>query len=172
MGKSDLFIKIHRPIIELAANIPSKENLILMGNHPHKLDPLLVSSLAPKITIVRNIDEKGSCYYKTINCDLNQKNMGNLSNLFIALIEENVLCIFPEGEINSSDELKPFQAGAMTLAIKSKSKVMPFAITGDYNLFSKDHLTIRVGESFDAEDMKEEELERYLKNKILELKKK
>ena len=98
--------------------------------------------------------------------------MGNLSNLFIALIENNVLCIFPEGEINDSDELKKFMKGAMTLAVRSKSKIMPFAITGSYNLFTKDRLTIRVGESFETEGMKEKELEGYLKNKILELKKK
>ena len=172
MGKSDLFIKIHRPIIELASSIPSEDNLILMGNHPHRLDPLLVSSLSPKMMVVKNDDEKGSSLYRSINCDLTKNSMGNLSNLFIALIENNVLCIFREGEINDSDELKKFMKGAMTLAVRSKSKIMPFAITGSYNLFTKDRLTIRVGESFETEGMKEKELEGYLKNKILELKKK
>ena len=62
--------------------------------------------------------------------------------------------------------------GAMTLAIRSKSKIMPFAITGSYNLFSNDRLTIRVGDAFEIEGMKEKELEKCLKNKILELKKK
>ena len=52
MGKSDLFIKIHRPIIELASSIPSEDNLILMGNHPHRLDPLLVSSFFIDLLIV------------------------------------------------------------------------------------------------------------------------
>ena len=86
MGKSDLFIKIHRPIIELASSIPSEDNLILMGNHPHRLDPLLVSSLSPKMMVVKNDDEKGSSLYRSINCDLTKTSMGNLSNLFIASV--------------------------------------------------------------------------------------
>ena len=71
-----------------------------------------------------------------------------------------------------SDELKPFVKGAMTLAIRSKAKIMPFYIGGSYNLFANDKLTIRVGESFVADSMKENELETCLKNKIYELKKK
>ena len=77
-----------------------------------------------------------------------------------------------EGNINSSDELNPFMKGAMTLATRSKAKIMPFYIDGSYNLFSKERLLIRVGESFIVDNMKEKELEECLKTKIYELKKK
>jgi 1-acyl-sn-glycerol-3-phosphate acyltransferase len=172
MGKCELFIKIHRPIIRLACEIPKNDNLILMGNHPHKLDPLLIKSIAPDVTFVKDDTMINSPMIKTIDCDLDSKYMGGLSNAFIALLEKNVLCIFPEGEINKEKELKPFVTGALTLAIRSKAKIMPFAITGSYNLFKGDRLTINVGNPFIPNNLNQVELATLLHEKIYELKKK
>ena len=172
MGKRDLFIKIHKPMIELANEIPSSDKLILMGNHPNKLDSLLISSLSSDITFVTNPNEKKSLLVKSLDCDLHSKNMGNLASLYIALLENNVLCIFPEGEINDSDELKPFMPGAMTLAVRSGAKIMPFAITGSYNIFKGDPLKINVGEPFIANIKNTDVFEKVLKKRIIDLKKK
>ena len=172
MGKCELFIKIHRPIIKLASEIPSNENLILMGNHPNKLDPMLINSVVSNVIFVKDDSLIKTRLIKTIDCDLKSKYMGSMAGAFITLIEKNILCIFPEGEINNEDELKPFVPGAMTLATKSKTNIIPFAITGSYNLIKGDKLKISFGDMFSAAGMNNEELEEYLKNKIYELKRK
>ncbi len=172
MGRKELFVKIHHPIIKLAHEIPSKDNLILMGNHPNKLDPLLLSCLSPNMTFVKQGRDIDYMLLKTVHCELEKTQLAGMSQAFISLLEQNVLCLFPEGEINDSDELKPFLPGSMVLAKRSKANIMPFAITGSYNLFKGDRLKINVGEPFVAENMEVDELEECLRNKIYELKKK
>lgn len=172
MGRRELFIKIHHPIIKLASKIPSKDNLILMGNHPNKLDPLLLSCLSPNIKFATQGKDKDYMFVKTVDCNLKSTQLAHMANAFISLLEQNVMCLFPEGEINSEEELKPFLPGALVLAKRSGAKIMPFAITGSYNLFKNDPLKINVGEPFIANTMDESELDNYLRNKIYELKKK
>ena len=172
MGRKELFIKIHRPIINLAREIPSRDNLILMGNHPNKLDPLLLSCLSPNMSFIRQGNNIDFMLLKTIDCDLNKTRTADISNAFISLLEQNVLCLFPEGEVNNSDELKPFLPGSLVLAKRSRADIMPFAITGSYNLFKGDRLRINVGEPFVADNMEIDELEECIRNKIYELKKK
>ena len=168
MGKNELFIKIHRPIIKLASEIPSKGNYILMGNHPNKNDPQLVASIAPNIIFIDQGNDFNYHGLKKINSNLKLENncVNNLRESFLALIEGNVLCAFPEGVLNNTDELEPFLIGTMDLAIRSRTTIIPFAITGDYNIFSKNNLTIETGLPFSACDMKKEELEKHLKNEI------
>ena len=172
MVRNDLFIKIHHPIIELAQEIPENDNLILMGNHPHKLDPMLINSIAPNVTFVRDEKMISSPVIKSIDCNLASTHMSGMSSAYIVLLENNVLCVFPEGEINNEEVVKPFLPGAMTLAIRSKSQIMPFAITGSYNLFKGDPLVIKFGKPFYAGDYTPLELATLLHEKIYELKKK
>ncbi len=172
MGRRELFIKIHRPIIKLASKIPSKDNLILMGNHPNKLDPLLLSCLSPDIRFATQEKDKAYRFVKTVDCNLTSTQLAHMANAFISLLEQNVMCLFPEGEINNEEELKEFLPGALVLAKRSGAKIMPFAITGSYNIFKKEPLRINVGEPFIPIGMNERELDTYLRNKIYELKKK
>lgn len=172
MVRNDLFIKIHHPIIELAQEIPENDNLILMGNHPHKLDPLLINRLSPNITFVSDKKDKYDLFVKKMICNLDSQYMGDYAPLFIAILENNIMCIFPEGDINNSDELKPFHKGAMMVALRSHAKIMPFAISGSYNLFQNDRLTLKVGEAFETYNMNEQDLSQHLKEKIYELKRK
>ena len=47
--------------------------------------------------------------------------------------------------------LLPFKYGAVSMAKKTNSKLVPFAITGDYKFRSK-NLTIRIGKPIDPEE--------------------
>lgn len=172
MGRRELFIKIHRPIIKLASKIPSNDNLILMGNHPNKLDPLLLSCLSPDIRFATQGKDRSYMFVKTVDCDLTSTQLAHMANAFISLLEQNVMCLFPEGEINNEEELKKFLPGALILAKRSGAKIMPFAITGSYNIFKREPLRINVGEPFIPTGMDERTLDTYLRNKIYELKKK
>ena len=172
MGRRELFIKIHRPIIKLASKIPSNDNLILMGNHPNKLDPLLLSCLSPDIRFATQGKDRSYMFVKTVDCDLTSTQLAHMANAFISLLEQNVMCLFPEGEINNEEELKKFLPGALILAKRSGAKIMPFAITGSYNIFKREPLRINVGKPFIPTGMDERTLDTYLRNKIYELKKK
>ena len=50
----------------------------------------------------------------------------------------NVLGIFPEGTINrTNDIIMPFKYGAVSFAKKTNVCIIPFAITGSYNIFKR-----------------------------------
>jgi 1-acyl-sn-glycerol-3-phosphate acyltransferase len=53
-----------------------------------------------------------------------------------ALKEEHVLGIFPEGTRSSNDEMC-FKPGVSMLAIKTKTKILPIYIEGNYRIFGK-----------------------------------
>ena len=94
----------------------------------------------------------------------------------LAVIEaENILKqggavgIFPEGTRNKTDqELLKFRHGAVAIAKKANSKIIPFAIRGKYKLFRKE-LVIEFGKPVDISKMEIEEANEYIKNQVLEL---
>ena len=60
-------------------------------------------------------------------------------------LENNkVVAIFPEGTIPKDKKLLPFKYGAVKLAKDTGASIIPFAITGDYKLFSH-NLKIKFG---------------------------
>ena len=78
--------------------------------------------------------------------------------------------IFPEGTRNRTDQfLLPFKFGAVSMAQKTKAKIVPFAITGEYKFRSK-NLTVRFGEAFEIGDIPLEKANEKLTNVIASLK--
>lgn len=73
------------------------------------------------------------------------------------LENEKVIGIFPEGTRNKTQELLlPFKFGAVSLAQKTDSYIVPFAITREYKFRSK-NLKITYGKQFKVNDMTLEE---------------
>lgn len=65
--------------------------------------------------------------------------------------------LFPEGTRNKTDKkLLPFKFGAVSMAKKTDSYLIPFAIVGDYRFRSK-NLTIKYGKPFKVGNMQLEE---------------
>lgn len=63
------------------------------------------------------------------------------------------LGIFPEGTRNKTDQfLLPFKFGAVSMAKKTNSYIVPVGVTGTYKFRSKD-LTIRIGKPFKIDNM-------------------
>ena len=59
--------------------------------------------------------------------------------------DEKVIGIFPEGTTEKEKGIMiPFKIGAFKMANDTNTEIIPFAITGNYTLFSKT-LTIRFG---------------------------
>ena len=57
------------------------------------------------------------------------------------LNNNHIIGIFPEGTTEKGRGLLPFKIGAVKMASRTNTKIIPFSITGNYNPF-KNNLTI------------------------------
>ena len=85
------------------------------------------------------------------------------------LENKGAIGLFPEGTRNKTEKfLLPFKFGAVSMAKKTDSYLVPFGITGDYKFRSK-NLVIRYGKPFKVGDMSLEEANALLYNIVKEL---
>ena len=154
--KDALLYKITRPIITVLfklfftpkiigkENIPKSGKVILAGNHTSNFDCLLLISSTkrnihflakkelwngPKKIIFANMG--------LISVDRKNKDHQALSSS-IAYLENNLLIgIFPEGTTEKEGKMLDFKMGAVKMAKDTNSPIVPFIITGNYKLFSK-----------------------------------
>ena len=147
-----LFPLLFRPTIIGKEYIIDSGPLILAGNHTNILDCLLLMTCTkrnihflakqelwkgPKKIIFNNLG--------LIPVNRKQKDHRALEEARNYLSSQKVICIFPEGTIEKEKNvLLPFKMGAIKLAKDTGTKIIPFAIKGDYKLFSK-NLTITFG---------------------------
>ena len=91
-------------------------------------------------------------------------------NLALSVLNDNgAIGLFPEGTRNKTKEfLLPFKFGAVSMAKKTDSYLVPFGITGDYKFRSK-NLTIRFGKPFKINDVDLEKANKMLYNKVANL---
>ena len=144
------------------------EPLILAGNHTNILDCLLLMSCTkrnihflakqelwkgPKKIIFNNLG--------LIPVNRGQKDHKALEMARNYLNNNKVIGIFPEGTIEKEKGiLLPFKIGAVKLAKDTNAKIVPFAIKGDYKLFSR-NLSITFGKPITiVDDNLEKEKER------------
>ena len=82
------------------------------------------------------------------------------------LHNKGAIGIFPEGTRNKTKEkLLPFKYGAVSMAIKTKAKIIPYAIKGKYEFRSK-NLKIKFGEPLTLNGLTIEEANQKLYNTI------
>jgi 1-acyl-sn-glycerol-3-phosphate acyltransferase len=98
-------------------------------------------------------DGKFAWFFKMAGCipvDRSKKDENAKSSGLEVLRNGEVLGLFPEGTRNrTTNFLLPFKFGAVSMANKTDSYLVPFGITGDYKFRSK-NLTIRFGKPFKA----------------------
>ena len=79
------------------------------------------------------------------------------------LKNNEVIGIFPEGTINrTKDIVMPFKFGAVSLAQKTNSYIVPFAITGNYKMF-KGRIKIEYAKAYKIKNDLEVENENLMK---------
>lgn len=178
---------IARPIITLfmklfyKVEIINKENIVaknalLVGNHTSNLDALLVISstkrnirFLAKQELFKPVLKKLFLNAGVIPVNRKQKSPLSISLAETALNNNELVCIFPEGTRNKTNELLlPFKFGAVSLAQKTNSLIVPFGIKGSYSFRSKD-LVIKIGKPFSIENMSLETANTLLYNEILSL---
>ncbi len=166
---SPIFKWYYKPTIIGKENIPKTGRVIIVGNHKHLYDQCLtiISTKRPIHYMAKKeyFDGKMAWFFKITGCipvDRSKKDNNATRKAIEVLEKDEALGLFPEGTRNKTNkQLLPFKYGAVSMAKKTNSKIVPFAITGDYKFRSK-NLTIRYGKPITVDNNLEKA------NKILE----
>lgn len=140
-----LFKLFYRPNIIGKEKIPKNGRIILAGNHKNNLDCVLLMSSTKRCIHFLAKDELWKGMKKIIfaHMGLIPVNRREKSHHSLVLAEEylnseHVIGIFPEGTFNRTKELvMPLKIGAVKMAYDTNTPIIPFTITGDYRLFSR-----------------------------------
>lgn len=157
--------------------IPKKGKCVIAGNHKHALDPILVDVCTKRVvhTLAKKDlhDGKFGWFFKaigTIPVDLHAKHNKEALNSAIDYLNNGCLInLSPEAKRNYTKEvLLPFKFGAVVMAKRTNSQIIPYSITGDYKFRSK-NLKIVFGEPLDISKLSIEEANELLYKKVKKL---
>ena len=154
----------YKPTVIGSENIPDSGPIILCGNHMHTHDQYNVMMVTKRVIHYMAKDEyfygPFRWFYKLSGCIKVNRSIHDedaKSEAMDILNSGKALGIFPEGTRNKTIgtkdevELLPFKYGAVSMAKKTNSLLVPFGIKGDYKFRSK-NLTIRFGKPFKVGD--------------------
>jgi len=156
-----IFKLYYNPKIVGKENIPKEGSVVIAGNHKHLYDQCL-TILSTKRCIHYMAkreyfdNKKVAWFFKGTGCisvDRSKKDPEAKQKALDILSNDGAIGIFPEGTRNKTNELLlAFKFGAVSMAAKTDSYIVPFAITGDYKFRSK-NLKITYGKPFKVNDM-------------------
>ena len=165
-----LFFLIFRPKVVGKNNIPKNGSVVLAGNHTNNLDSvMLIAVVSRQVHFLAKIELfKGifGVIVRGLGCiPVNRKihDKDALKSAKDVLSEGNVIGIFPEGTINrTNDIIMPFKIGAVKMAKDTNSKIVPFVITGKYNIIGKG-IKIEFLEAIEVRDVLDKENDKLMK---------
>lgn len=169
-----IFKLYYNPKIIGAENIPKEGSILVVGNHKHVMDQCsLIASTKRVLHYMAKKEyfdnKKTAWFFRMSGCiPVNRqiKDTDAKEAALKVLEEGGAIGLFPEGTRNKTKEfLLPFKFGAVSMAKKTDSYLVPFGISGDYKFRSK-NLVIRIGEPFKITDMELEDANELLKEKI------
>ncbi len=172
-----LFMAVYRPRIVNKSLIPKEGRAVLAGNHKHALDPILVDCCTNRTvhTLAKKDLHDGAFGWLfrgvgTIPVDLHAAhNPAALDKSVEYLKNDCIINVSPEAKRNYTDQiLLPFKYGAVVMAKRTQSRIIPYAITGDYRFRSR-NLQIKFGEPLDVTALTVEEANTLLYNTVKEL---
>ena len=167
---------LYRPKAYGTENIPKEGPIIFAGNHKHAFDPVVVMTHTDRIvhymakeSIFKGLHGKLLEAIGIIKVYRTKSNPAAVVEATQILEQGGAIGIFPEGTRNkTNEELLKFRHGAVAIAQKANSPIIPFAIKGQYKLFRKG-LIIEFGKPVDVSQMETEEANNYIRNAVLEL---
>ena len=128
----------HRTYVTAAQRLLRHGPAILVCNHISGLDPVMIQSVCPRSIIWMMAREYYEIpgltwFFRTINAipvDRSGRDLTATRAALRALGDGRVLGIFPEGKIEKTHDLIPFQTGVAMMAIKTGVPVYPAYING------------------------------------------
>lgn len=172
-----IFKSYYNPTIINKEYIPKGGPAIIAGNHKHALDPILVDVCTKRVihTLAKKDlhDGRFGWFFRaigTIPVDLKaEHNKQALITAIEYLNKDALINVSPEAKRNYTQEiLLPFKVGAVVMAQRTNSKIVPYSITGDYKFRSK-NLKITFGQPLDVSKMTVEEANELLFNTVKKL---
>ena len=158
-----IFRLYYNPKIINKEFIPKEGSIVIASNHKHLFDQCL-TIMATKRPInymakKEYFDGKFAWFFKFVGCipvDRSKKDENSKKCALSVLSKGGAIGIFPEGTRNRNKKkvLLDFKYGAVSLAKKSDSYIIPCAVTGDYKFRSK-NLIIQYGKPFKVDDLGE-----------------
>ena len=148
-----IFRFYYSPKIIGKENIPKKGNIVIASNHIHLMDQCLtIISTKRGIHYMAKKEyfdsKKTAWFFKGTGCISVDREHGDeiaKEKALEVLKDGGALGIFPEGTRNKTKKfILPFKYGAVSLANKTNSLVVPIGVTGTYKFRSKD-LIARIG---------------------------
>lgn len=151
-----LFRFLYRPTIIGKENVPTNGRVVLCGNHTHNWDSAILITSTKRTVHFLAKDELfkgfGKYFFKAMACipvNRRQKDHNAMESAIKVLEQDEVIGIFPEGTFNRTDDIiMPFKYGAVSMANKTNSTLVPFSITGKYKIFKKNSITICFGKPY------------------------
>lgn len=138
------------------ANIPQQRPYLICPNHQSYLDGVLIFSALPYNTVKHLFSVGHTPYFnsglkaliarltKIVPIDPDTNLIRAMKISAIGLKAKKILLIFPEGTRTYNGELQPFKKGAAILARELNAPVLPVAIDGAFNVWSKASGRIRL----------------------------
>lgn len=172
-----IFKFYYNPKIIGKENLECDGSMLVVGNHKHLYDQCLTIVSTKKFIKYMAKKEyfdnpKTAWFFKSVGCiSVDRKNHDEKAKeeAIKTLKNGGSIGLFPEGTRNKTDKfLLPFKYGAVSMAKKTDSYLVPFGITGDY-VFRSKNLVIKYGEPFKVTDMDLESANTLLYNKVKEL---
>lgn len=168
-----IFKLYYNPKIINKEYIKGNGAIIIAGNHKHLYDQCLTIVATKRVIHYmakkEYFDSKWAWFFKATGCisvDRSKKDNEAVTKAIDVLNNDGAIGIFPEGTRNKTDKfLLPFKFGAVSMAQKTNSYIVPFGITGDYKFRSK-NLTIRYGKPFKVDNMSLEEANNKLEKEV------
>lgn len=138
-------------------NMPDR--LMIISNHTYWLDPPNLSVLFRKkicnSVAAKEVFEHGRAplmaSLRCIPLDRTTMDLACIKECVARLKKDQRLIIFPEGQLNLTDEILPFKPGAALIAMQSNCTVVPVFTSGVYRPFGT--LKIMVGNPITSQEL-------------------
>lgn len=134
-----LFSRIYHNVNVLCPQrLPHAGPGILVANHISGLDPLLIQSVCPRLIVWMMAREyyeipQLNRIFRTISAipvDRSGRDMPAMRSALRALGQGRILGVFPEGKIETTQQLLPFQTGVALMASRTGVPIFPAYVEG------------------------------------------
>ncbi len=128
----------HRLHVRAPCRVPREGPAILVSNHTSGLDPLLIQAVCSRLIVWMVAQEYVELpvlnrifgMIDAIPVGRHGRDMAATRQALRALEDGRVLGVFPEGRIERTRQLLPFQTGVALMALKTKVPVYPVHLDG------------------------------------------
>ena len=163
----------YNPKVYGKENIPKEGSILITANHKHVMDQcsIIVSTKRVIHYMAKKeyFEGKTAWFFRMAGCisvDRSIHDENAKGQALDVLNDGGAIGLFPEGTRNKTDQfLLPFKYGAVSMAKKTDSYLVPVGISGDYKFRSK-NLRFYIGKPLKVSNMTLEEANEKLAKEI------